>query len=431
MKPNGRAPSINLRLTRAALIAVIAGAAVAALVAAAAVRRQVHELMQSSLEETAQVLSVLAEEEHDLMEDAQGRALPASPHDEHLLWQVRARDGRLLARSHEAPDVAWSAPLRQGHAEAAGLAVYTQRGRRLWVQVAQPLAQRDQAQRRAALLTALVVLAGGAAAALWVALNVRRELRPVSQLARDVEAMQPGARAGPPPHSPRRELEPVYAALDGLQQRLADKLAAEQAFSAHAAHSLRTPLAGLTAQLEVAAAQAPPDARPRIALALDAARRLNGVIAALLAMGRAAKSTTTRFAPRELAGVLTGRQIAIDTNALDDAPELEGDIDLLSAALANLVDNAVRHGARTVRVAAARADREQSIEVTDDGPGVARDQLERLRATLARGGGSELGLGLALAAAVARGHGGQLMIESPPRGAARGFAARLTWPSSA
>ncbi len=427
----GRAPSINLRLTRAALVAVLAGAVVAAVVAAAAVRRQVYELMQSALEETAQVLSVLADEEHELMEHAEGRALPASPHDEHLLWQVRARDGRLLARSHEAPDVAWSAPLRQGHAEVAGLAVYTQHGRRLWVQVAQPLAQRDEAQRKAALATALVVLAGGAAAALWVALNVRRELRPVSQLAHDVEAMQPGVRAGAPPHSPRRELQPVYAALDGLQQRLAEKLAAEQAFSAHAAHSLRTPLAGLTAQLEVAAAQAPGDVKRRIALALDAARRLNGVIAALLAMGRAAKSTTTRFAPRELAGVLTGRQIAIDTRALGDAPELEGDIDLLTAALANLVDNAVRHGAQTARVAAARDGTLQSIAVVDDGPGVTPDQLERLRATLARGGGSELGLGLALAAAVARGHGGTLAIESPPRGESRGFAARLEWPANA
>jgi len=427
----GRAPSINRRLTRAALIAVIVGALLAAAAAALAVRMQVRDLMASSLEETAQVLVVLVEDEHELLEIAHGRVMPAAPHEEHLLWQVRSADGQLLARSHQAADAPWPAPLVEGHTRIAGLALYTLKGGHMWVQVAQPLVQLYAAQRKAALQTAGVVLACGVAASLLVALRVRRELRPVLQLVRDVEAMGPDVRGTSTPRSPRRELEPVYAALEGLRQRLAEKLAAEQAFSAHAAHSLRTPLAGLTAQLEVASAQASPEAKRRIDLAIDAARRLNGVIAALLAMGRAAKSAAARrFAPRELAGVLTGRQIEIDARALDDVPVLEGDIDLLSAALANLVDNASRHGARMARVSAAVEGDLQQLEVIDDGPGVPPAQLDRLRAALAHGTGTELGLGLALAVAVARGHGGALTIESPPRGAAHGFAARLTWPAA-
>jgi two-component system OmpR family sensor kinase len=428
----GRAPSINRRLTRAALIAVIVGALLAAAAAAFAVRMQVRDLMASSLEETAQVLVVLSEDEHELLEMTHGRVLPAAPHEEHLVWQVRTADGELLARSHQAPDAPWPAPLVEGHTQFAGLALYTLKGGHIWVQVAQPLVQLYAAQRKAALQTAGVVLACGVVASLLVALRVRHELRPVLQLARDVEAMEPDAHGTSPPRSPRRELEPVYAALEGLRQRLAEKLAAEQAFSAHAAHSLRTPLAGLTAQLEVALAQVSPEAKRRIDLAIDAARRLNGVIAALLAMGRAAKSAAVRrFAPRELAGVLTSRQIEIDAHALEDVPVLEGDIDLLSAALANLVDNAVRHGAYSVRVSAAVEGGTQRLEVIDDGPGVAPDQLARLRAMLVAGTGAELGLGLALAAAVARSHGGELTIESPPRGAVRGFAARLTWPFAA
>jgi len=434
MKPTDmavRAPSINLRLTRTALIAVIVGALLGAVAAAFAVRLQVRELMASSLEETAQVLIVIAEDEHELMEIAQGRALPAPPHEEHLLWQVRGADGQLLARSHQAPDTAWPAPLAEGHTETAGLALYTLRGGHVWAQVAQPLAQLYAAQRKAALQTALAVLACGALAALWVALRVRRELRPVSQLARDVEAMEPDARGTAMPRSARRELEPVYAALEGLQQRLAEKLAAEQAFSAHAAHSLRTPLAGLIAQLEVAAGQSTPEARRRIGLAISAARRLNGVVAALLALGRASKSAATRhFSPRELASVLTGLPIEIDTHGLDNIAALAGDIDLLSVALANLVDNAARHGARIAHVAAATDGEVQRLEVTDDGPGVPPDHLNRLRAVLAQGGGTELGLGLALAASVARSHGGKLTLESPPSGQPRGFSARLIWPAA-
>ena len=425
------APSIRLRLTRTALLAVIVGALLGAAAAAYAVRGQVQHLMEAALEETAQALVALAYEEHEFFELTQGgHSQPAPPpHEERLQWQLRGEDGALFARSHEAPETAWPAQFAEGHSRIPGMAVYTMRGHGLWVHVAQPLAHLQEAQRDAALQTAGAVLGCGALAALWLALRVRRELKPVAQIARDVQAMQPASPTGPPARSPRRELEPVYAALTDLQHRLAEQLAAEQAFSEHAAHSLRTPLAGLAAQLELASTSAPEPLRRRLALALDAARRLNGVIAALLAMGRAAgPAGFHRFAPVELAAVLAGRQVEIDTAALAGAAEFSGDVDLLSVALANLVDNAARHGAREVRVEAAIVDRQHQLAVTDDGPGVTADQLARLRAALTRGGGAELGLGLALAAAVARSHGGVLSIASPPPGQATGFSAQLCWP---
>lgn len=426
-----RAPSINARLTRTALTTVIVGALLGAAAATFAVRGQVRHLMDSALEETAQALVGLAYEEHELLEIARGRSLPAPPHDERLQWQLRSANGTLIVRSHEAPDTPWPAPLAEGHTRIPGMAVYTMTGHGVWVHVAQPLDHLREAQFEAALQTAGAVLGCGMLAALWLGLRVRRELQPVAQLAHDVDAMEPASPAGAPPRSPRRELEPVYTALTDLQHRLAERIAAEQAFSEHAAHSLRTPLAGLAAQLEVACASAPAEVQHRLTLALDAARRLNGVITALLAMGRAVGAASPRrFAPAELAGVLAGRQIEIDTSALASAAAITGDIDLLSVALANLVDNAARHGARRAVVSAATAADTHTLSVVDDGPGVPQEQLARLRAALARGGGAELGLGLALAAAVARSHGGALSIESPPAGRANGFAARLAWRSS-
>ncbi len=425
------APSIRLRLMRTALVTVIVGALLGAAAAAFAVRGQVRHLMDSALEETAQALVGLAYEEDELLELARGRSLPAPPHEERLQWQLRGANGALLAHSHEAPGTPWAAPLVEGHTRIPGMAVYTMTGHGLWVHVAQPLDHLREAQFDAALQTAGAVLGCGVLAALWLALRVRRELQPVAQIAHDVQAMEPASLAGPPSRLRRRELEPVYAALTDLQQRLAGRLAAEQAFSEHAAHSLRTPLAGLAAQLEVAVAAAPAERQRRLTLALAAARRLNGVIAALLAMGRAAGSVSpTRFAPAELTGVLGGRQIDVDVSVLDHAPALSGDIDLLSVALANLVDNAARHGAQRIRVDAQTAGGVHTLCVSDDGPGVADEQLMRLRAALARGGGAELGLGLALAAAVARSHGGELKIDSPPAGQKRGFSARLRWPEA-
>lgn len=433
-EPAARAtPSIRRRLIFTALAYTLLGAVASAAAAAYAVSIVVKALMDSALEETAQVLVVLAEHEKEVAALAAGSALPAAPHRETLLWQLRDSDGALIARSHDAPAQPWPVPLFEGHQQSMGLAVYTLAGQRVWLQVAQPLAELQRAQRAAALQAGSAVIFLGLFAAGAVAWRIGVELRPVARMAREVEAINPGPVAPVLPRSPRRELEPVYAALEGLLARLAHKLRSEQAFAAHAAHSLRTPLAGLAAQLELARTQAPAGLQPRLALALDSARRLGGVIEALLTMARASEALRwRRFEARALGTVALGRHIDADVAALDAAPALAGDPDLLAVAVANLVDNAARHGATRVRIDAASADGVQRIEVADDGPGVGRERLDALRAALARFDASgevdaALGLGLTLAAAVARAHGGRLDLdcEPPPK---RGFCARLVWP---
>lgn len=434
MKP-ATTPSIRRRLLRSALLYVLLGALASAAAAAFAVSLVVKAVMDSALEETAQALVVLAEHEQEVAALARGAALPALPHRESVIWQLRASDGSLIARSHDAPVEPWPVPLFEGHQQAMGLAVYTIAGRKVWLQVAQPLAELRRAQRAAAWRVGVAVILLGLLAAGAVAWRIGVELRPVARMAHDVEAINPGPVAAVLPRSPRRELEPVYAALEGLLQRLAHKLRSEQAFAAHAAHSLRTPLAGLAAQLEVARTQAPADLQPRLALALDAARRLAGVVEALLTMARATESVRwRRFEVAALGTVALGRQIEVDLAALAGAPPLVGDPDLLAVAVANLVDNAARHGAAQVRLRASIDDGAQWVAVADDGPGVAREQLDALRAALARFDrtgdiDATLGLGLTLAAAVARAHGGRLELECKPA-PMRGFCARLVWPAA-
>lgn len=408
------------------IVAAGAGAAVAAL----AVSLVVETLMKSSLEETAQALVVLAEHERDVEALTHGLALPAAPHEEALLWQLRSTDGRVVARSHDAPVEAWPVPLFEGHRQTSGLAVFTIAGQRLWLQVAQPLAALRHAQRLAAMQAAGAVLVLSLLVAILLAWRIRRELHPMARLASDVEAIEPGPVAPDLPRSPRLELEPVYRALERLGHRLAGQLRSERAFSAHAAHSLRTPVAGVTAQLELLLDRVPAEFRPKLQLAREAMRRLAGVIEALLTVARSGGAAAMRhFEAMALAPAALGGHIVVDCSGLETIG-IRGDPDLLAVAVANLVDNAARHGGRQVTLAAGRAASGQWIEVTDDGPGVSAQRLAELKLALAKFDASglideSLGLGLTLAAMVARAHGGTLELAAPAEHG--GFSVRLAW----
>ncbi len=433
-----QSPSIEQRVLRSAVLTVLAGALIGATVAAFTVSQMVRHLMESSLEEAAQVLAILAEHEYEHLAEAagHGQMLPAGPHREVLLWQLRSPDGSLVLRSHDAPAEPWAAPLVEGHQHAADLALFTVAGQALWLQVAQPLGHLRRAQRRAAQQAGGAVMVLGLLAAAIVGWRIRVELRPLGRLAQDVEAFNPGPTATVLPRSTRLELEPVYAALEHLLQRLTEKLRFERAFAAQAAHSLRTPLAGLTAQIEVAKISDAVDLPGRLDQALNAARRLNGVVGGLLALGRAAGPLEWRsFDARELGRVALGGCLEADVSGLDQAPALQGHLDLISAAVANLVDNAARHGASRVSVTASVNGRMQQLRVMDNGPGVPPERLQALRDGLVRFErdgevAGPLGLGLTLAMTVARAHGGRVDVNCTDSGAP-GFCVQMSWPATA
>jgi len=428
-------PSIRTRLLWRTLATVLIGAAIGAVAAGIAVSVVVRDVMESALEETAQALVVIAEHQSDVAALAQGRALPAAAHDEAISWQLRHPSGRLIARSHSAPETPWPAvPLAEGHTKTAEVAVYSIAGRDLWLQVAQPLAEFQRAQMTAAFAAGGTVFALGAIAAAILGWVIRRELRPIGEFARTIEAIGPETTALTEPTLLRRELVPSYRALGELVQRLQEKLRSERTFAAHAAHSLRTPLAGLTAQLEVASVTPPAELPARLSMATASAQRLAGVVDALLTMSRASdRIQCSHFDAAELASVATGRNIEADATQLLTAGILYGDFDLLAVAVANLVDNAERHGAHRAWIRATQTDGRQCLEIADDGPGVSAGQLARLQAALERlevraAIDPELGLGLTLAASVARAHNGCLTVESA-RSDRQGFCARLDWPN--
>jgi two-component system OmpR family sensor kinase len=189
-------------------------------------------------------------------------------------------------------------------------------------------------------------------------------------------------------------------------------------------------VAGVTAQVELLLKRAPEELRPKLQLVLEAMRRLAGVIEALLTMARSGRAPRMReFRASALVTAALARRIAVDSSQLQEI-DVRGDPDLLAVAVANLVDNAVRHGASHVALKAGREGSAQWIDVIDDGPGIPVERLAILRSALATFDASglvdeALGLGLTLAAMVARAHGGTIELgesHDSPR-----FAVRLKW----
>ena len=287
--------------------------------------------------------------------------------------------------------------------------------------VAQTGAERAEAKFEVAVSAVLAALAAGVLGYFWLGALLRHELAPVQRLSdrlAEHEPLLPGATLG---GAERAELETVHRSIDQLGQRLAQRLAHERAFTAQAAHALRTPLAGIDAQLAMSLRESPPELRPRLQRAREATGRLQRVVVALLTLFRSDGEPLREAV--DLAVLL--RQFPIERLRIDlQAPQpLDADPDLLAAALANLLDNAQRHGASRVTVSTPSA---HTLRLDDDGPGVTAERREALRAALdAQAYDGVPGLGLTLADLVARAHGGRLRLPTPAEN--RGFAVELSF----
>lgn len=413
-------PSIRGRLARSLLgWSLVWSLAVTAAVWLA-VRHEVEELLDDALLAAAEVMGSLLSSDDPAALDRLMRPA-ANGAGERFAWQVIGADARLLQRSPQAPAEALRATPTAGFSNQADWRVYGMPlgsdGRMLYV--AQSHAERIEAQTELALSSALAALAVALLGYLWLRERVRHELAPLQALSDRLAAHEPllaGATLGA---AEREELQPVQAAIDGLAQRLSERVAHERAFTAHAAHSLRTPLAGIDAQLAVALRECPPELQPRLQRVRDAAGRLQRVVAALLGLFRAGVELQRQ--PVDLAALLARLPVdGLDVRVQGSAP-LQADPDLLAAALANLLDNALRWGARQVTVSVHAP---ATLRLDDDGPGVGAERRQALQAALDEQAYEDrTGLGLMLADMVARAHGGTLRLPEPAAGG--GFSVEL------
>lgn len=247
--------------------------------------------------------------------------------------------------------------------------------------------------------------------------------------------------------APADEMDRLGAAINAMLDRIRDLMGELRHASSAIAHDLRTPLARLRQGLEAARARAatPAEYEAAVEAAVAETDAILRVFAALLRIAQVeAGARRAAFAPVDLSAVASELAEAYAPSAEDSGRALaahvepgaavNGDRELLMQALANLLENALRHTppgtAIAVRVARPGAGGAPVLAVEDDGPGVppeARAQVlrrfHRLDPSRSDGGS---GLGLALVAAVAALHEAELDLSEGPGG--RGLMVSLRFP---
>lgn len=256
-----------------------------------------------------------------------------------------------------------------------------------------------------ALAVVSVAVATGAA---WMAAT--RSLRRVQAMAVTADEWREhdlGARFEPGPGGD--EIAHLGRTLDTMLDRIAEALSAERRLTDEIAHELRTPLAVVLAEAELARTSATGEERESLEAIHDAALRMTSAIDTMLAVARAHSGSQRTSLLGDLVKALGQPPTALDHVVLS-APT-----PLLVAAVRPLLENAERHGGGTPRLEVESAGRYLLLSVVDDGPGVAPDELETIfEPGRSSGGGS--GLGLPLARRMASAAGARLEARPGPGG---------------
>ena len=376
-------------------------------------RNQVDKMLDYTLLEAAEILYGLLTFDVNTLPMQGAPAMPTPyVHDERLVWQVVAPGGRVVLQSHRAPMEPISAEPRlglffaRGDWRAFGMPL---RDEQRMLYVAHFGVDRQEANLRAVQVTVGAVLLSALACALWLRSRVRKELAPLNDLSASVALYDPLQRDARLVAPSRSELVALREAVVDFGSRLARRVANERAFTAHAAHALRTPLAGMDAQLAAALLECAPEQRPRLQRTRQAAERLRSVVAALLTLFRSGVDLElSRFYVGELISRLPLDQLAID---VESDTEISADMNLLAAAVLNLLDNSLRHGATTACVSTERDAAGVRIRIHDNGSGMPPEQARRIQDALVRQDyQGQMGLGLMLADLIARAHQGGLGV---------------------
>jgi signal transduction histidine kinase len=292
----------------------------------------------------------------------------------------------------------------------------------------------NRAETLSSLRTAFLV--GGPLALLIASLGgyllASAALRPMEAMRRRAAEISLDERL-PVPET-RDEVARLAETLNAMLVRIADGVERERRFVADASHELRTPLTLLKAELELALrpGRSPEELRAAIASAARESDRLSRIADDLLVLARSEQGRlplrleevdvrdVLETVAARFAGQADGRGIEVDGDSL----VVSADRLRLEQALGNMVDNALRHGAGGVELAAEGANGAVELHVRDEGAGFADRFAEHAFERFSRGSpgngadGEGSGLGLAIVETIATAHGGTASAANRPGGGA-------------
>jgi two-component system, OmpR family, sensor histidine kinase QseC len=391
-------------------------------------RAEVEQVLDTRLQEAARMVASLASS----FESLPGKAAPAAiaqlgSYERQLSCQIWSLDGRMVAKSSGAPD-------KQLSSASSGFSSRTIDGEtwrvysvedadhNLRVMVGDRLSLRERLVTdliKGLMLPALLI-APLLGAAIWA--SVGQGLRPLRRMAQDLAARSPEDMRPVEADRTPIEVRPLAVALNGLLGRVEAARRHEREVTAFAAHELRTPLAGLKTQAQVAlAAEDPKVVRRALGQMVAAVDRSARLVRQLLTIARLdADAAEASRSPIKVGPVLAEivaetpkdeeTAVTIDASARDMV--LNTNVDCLRLALRNLHENAVQYtrGGRIIWTAQGR-----SLSVEDEGPGIPPEELEKLGSRFFRGRlrspiGS--GLGLAIVKLALSKIGGELAISN-------------------
>jgi two-component system sensor histidine kinase TctE len=269
-----------------------------------------------------------------------------------------------------------------------------------------------------------------AAILVWIGLG--RGVEPLNRLGRMIRRRRPSDLSPIPTAGIPEEVRPVVLAFNEMMARLEQNLHAQQRFIADAAHQMRTPLAGLKMQTELALSENDPEqVRTSLRNIAESAERATHLINQLLALARAESShekvhavapidleRLAREAVQEWVARARSKNIDIGFEGTEWPVVIDGNAVLLAELIKNLIDNAIKYtatgGRVTVRVRAAEF---AVLEVEDNGIGIAEADRDMVFERFYRVLGSDAdgsGLGLAIVREIAELHRANVLLKPNP-----------------
>lgn len=413
-------------------------------------RHEIDALFDAQLAQSAQVL--LETSRHELNERIEhgDDDIPVShEYEQKLAFQIWDKNN-LLLRSPTAPMTvmggtqAGYSEVRLNHQTWRVLARWDNQ-HEFMIQVAEPLVGRENLARHITLKMLFPTFIALPILALLVWFGVGVGLKPLQQLKQEVrqrtaKRLEPVAMGGVP-----EEVVPLTQALNDLFTRLQLAFEGERRFTADAAHELRTPLAALKVQAQVAL-RSTNDADRQLALenVLRGTDRATRLVEQLLDLARVDPETAAEYykpvALHDLATTVIAdleplaraKQIEVileKTSEDNNVITVRGDEAQLGLLLRNLVDNAIRYTPRGGQVVVRINNIDGvALEVCDTGPGVPESEREKIQQRFYRivGSGEEgSGLGLSIVRRIAELHGAQLELTDNPSNS--GLLVKVHW----